>query len=407
MKRYPKEMVQIHWTVHSCIKRLWERLKFFGYLIKLTFCTLCYNEFADKFYVGDTCMEPMFWFVDHFTKAMGPIFVAGVIILTLSIIIIAYTIGLSFWWQTSIPFTFLLLIVGNWLLINVVFHYYMAFITLPGFPPEGALVPEAVSICKRCISPKPPRTHHCSVCNRCILKMDHHCPWLNNCIGYYNHRYFFMYCVYIWLSVSFVLLFGIPVAYVHFFVEEKTQPLNITFIIPENKSSQNFLYDKSKSVIKSDLENFIKEKYSTAINTTTITINNNRSFVDYIYHTCLVYAALLCLGVFLAIGALTMWHARLITRGETSVEAHINKKERERLAKEGKIYKNPYNFGPKRNWILFLGLTDGSLLFFRNLLHVLFPSKHKPEGDGLRWHTRSEIKMIEDWNIIIDSAKQK
>lgn len=402
MKRYPKEMVQIHWTVHSCIKRLWERLKFFGYLIKLTFCTLCYNEFADKFYVGDTCMEPMFWFVDHFTKAMGPIFVAGVIILTLSIIIIAYTIGLSFWWQTSIPFTFLLLIVGNWLLINVVFHYYMAFITLPGFPPEGALVPEAVSICKRCISPKPPRTHHCSVCNRCILKMDHHCPWLNNCIGYYNHRYFFMYCVYIWLSVSFVLLFGIPVAYVHFFVEEKTQPLNITFIIPENKSSQNFLYDKSKSVIKSDLENFIKEKYSTAINTTTITINNNRSFVDYIYHTCLVYAALLCLGVFLAIGALTMWHARLITRGETSVEAHINKKERERLAKEGKIYKNPYNFGPKRNWILFLGLTDG-----RNLLHVLFPSKHKPEGDGLRWHTRSEIKMIEDWNIIIDSAKQK
>lgn len=402
MKRYPKEMVQIHWTVHSCIKRLWERLKFFGYLIKLTFCTLCYNEFADKFYVGDTCMEPMFWFVDHFTKAMGPIFVAGVIILTLSIIIIAYTIGLSFWWQTSIPFTFLLLIVGNWLLINVVFHYYMAFITLPGFPPEGALVPEAVSICKRCISPKPPRTHHCSVCNRCILKMDHHCPWLNNCIGYYNHRYFFMYCVYIWLSVSFVLLFGIPVAYVHFFVEEKTQPLNITFVIPENKSSQNFLYDKSKSVIKSDLENFIKEKYSTAINTTTITINNNRSFVDYIYHTCLVYAALLCLGVFLAIGALTMWHARLITRGETSVEAHINKKERERLAKEGKIYKNPYNFGPKRNWILFLGLTDG-----RNLLHVLFPSKHKPEGDGLRWHTRSEIKMIEDWNIIIDSAKQK
>lgn len=34
---------------------------------------------------------------------------------------------------------------------------------------------EAVSICKKCLTPKPIRTHHCSVCNRCVLKMDHHC----------------------------------------------------------------------------------------------------------------------------------------------------------------------------------------------------------------------------------------
>ena len=36
-------------------------------------------------------------------------------------------------------------------------------------------IPEVVSICKKCISPKPPRTHHCSVCKTCVLKMDHHC----------------------------------------------------------------------------------------------------------------------------------------------------------------------------------------------------------------------------------------
>jgi hypothetical protein len=40
---------------------------------------------------------------------------------------------------------------------------------------QGTLIPEAASICKKCIAPKPPRTHHCSVCNKCILKMDHHC----------------------------------------------------------------------------------------------------------------------------------------------------------------------------------------------------------------------------------------
>jgi len=38
--------------------------------------------------------------------------------------------------------------------------------------------------CRKCFAPKPERAHHCSECNRCVLKMDHHCPWLaNNCVG--------------------------------------------------------------------------------------------------------------------------------------------------------------------------------------------------------------------------------
>lgn len=99
----------------------------------------------------------------------------GVAALTTSVVSIAYWIGLPFWWAKSQLMTVFLLIVGNWLLLNVVFHYIMAVITPPGYPPEGVSLVEAVSMCGKCISPKPPRTHHCSVCNRCILKMDHHC----------------------------------------------------------------------------------------------------------------------------------------------------------------------------------------------------------------------------------------
>ena len=44
--------------------------------------------------------------------------------------------------------------------------------------------------CKKCKAIKPPRTHHCSLCSKCYLRMDHHCPWVGNCVGFKNHKFF-------------------------------------------------------------------------------------------------------------------------------------------------------------------------------------------------------------------------
>lgn len=73
----------------------------------------------------------------------------------------------------------------------------------------------------------------------------------------------------------------------------------------------------------------------------------------------------------------------MIGRGETSIEACINKAETKRFNKMGKVYRNPYNFGVKENWKRFLGLVNGRT-FWR---HILLPSGHAPLGNGLEWET--------------------
>lgn len=60
--------------------------------------------------------------------------------------------------------------------------------------------------CKKCNQEKPNRSHHCSVCNVCILKMDHHCPWINNCVGYRNHGHYLRFLFYVTLAMIMGLL---------------------------------------------------------------------------------------------------------------------------------------------------------------------------------------------------------
>ena len=61
-------------------------------------------------------------------------------------------------------------------------------------------------VCKSCRAVKPPRTHHCSICGRCVMKMDHHCPWMNNCIGLNNQKAFVLFNFYVCICALWTVI---------------------------------------------------------------------------------------------------------------------------------------------------------------------------------------------------------
>uniref|UniRef100_A0A8B9EMR3 Palmitoyltransferase n=1 Tax=Anser cygnoides TaxID=8845 RepID=A0A8B9EMR3_ANSCY len=363
---------------------------------RLCLRSLLYNSFTNSDVVLDSLFEPVYWLVDHVTrwfgvvsaggggrgsglgvscaapgkKGQGPwcgvcffpracvlsllsstgqmlpalltpapfpqVFVALVIGLTSSIVAIVYICLLPLILQTYTPAWICWhLTYGHWNLVMIVFHYYKAITTSPGHPPQAKNDLTGVSICRKCIAPKPARTHHCSICNRCVLKMDHHCPWLNNCVGHYNHRYFFSFCLFMTMGCIYCSISG---------------------------------WD------------MFRDAYA-AIETYYQTPPPTFSFRQRAFHKSVVYLWVLCSSVALALGALTLWHAALITRGETSIERHINRKERQRLQKKGKVFRNPYSYGSWDNWKVFLGVDVPR----HWLTRVLLPSPHLPHGTGLSW----------------------
>eukprot|EP00923_Selenidium_pygospionis_P010146 GHVN01017627.1.p1 GENE.GHVN01017627.1~~GHVN01017627.1.p1 ORF type:complete len:268 (+),score=19.87 GHVN01017627.1:40-843(+) len=61
--------------------------------------------------------------------------------------------------------------------------------------------------CRKCNALKPPRTHHCSTCGRCIFKMDHHCMWVNNCVAALTQKHFLLFLLYVTLLSGYSLGF--------------------------------------------------------------------------------------------------------------------------------------------------------------------------------------------------------
>ncbi|KAL4641064.1 putative palmitoyltransferase ZDHHC16 isoform X1 [Arapaima gigas] len=350
-----------HARLPRCMQELW------SYSI-LFLKSLYFSSLTNSDVVMDALFEPVFWLVDHLTRWFGSVFVCLVVILTSSILIITYFSLLPLVLDTY-PTAWIVwhLCYGHWNLVMIVFHYYKATRTSPGQPPQIKCDIPAVSVCKKCIIPKPARTHHCSICNSCILKMDHHCPWLNNCVGHFNHRYFFSFCLFMTLGCSYCSISGRNMfldAYsaIQRFKSLDVEPQGVPVtgvgwligLLPSASAPGQSYYQSPPPPF---------------------------TFRDKMFHKSIIYMWVLTSTVALALGALTLWHALLISRGETSIERHINSKETQRMQKRGKVFRNPFNYGRLNNWKVFLGIEKRS----HWLTRVLLPSSHPPYGDGITW----------------------
>jgi len=126
-----------------------------------------------------------------FVRLLGPLFVIIASGLISTVITIHFRVLIPFY---SPYFSFpgiVNLCFSIYMTYNIGFNYFMVVFSKPGFsdeigpstPIEGELADPKKSqprYCKTCKIIKPERSHHCHVCQRCVLKMDHHCPWVMN-----------------------------------------------------------------------------------------------------------------------------------------------------------------------------------------------------------------------------------
>lgn len=277
-------------------------------LAKYTVVSLVYNAQVDFNYAVDTVFNPVFFTLDNLTACLGPYLVALVFLLLSSVIGICYVLGIEWYLRQKLHKTLAVaFVIGHYLQFCVWLHFYKGVVESPGHP--AVLDPSNADVCRRCVFPKPARTHHCSVCKRCVLRMDHHCPWLNNCVGLHTHRHFYLFSFFTLLGCIFVAVFGLPVLY--------------EFLVTV-KDDQYFA-----SVPQTYLGKWVASKA---------------------YSRIVWYTVFMVASIGLCVFGLFCWHTSLIAANETSVEHAQNYYERKRLSELNMRYENPYNRGTLKNF---------------------------------------------------------
>jgi hypothetical protein len=189
--------------------------------------------------------------------------------------------------------------------------------------------------CEKCKISRPPRCHHCSVCNRCILRFDHHCVWLNNCIGQNNYRNFLSTL----LFVSIGCFYGVTVLWSPFYEPLKQQV---------SEHGWHFLYENKTGFLNlPPLGTLVRQFWSTGLEQEIV--------------VKLVFPLLVSVGVLQAV--FLSYHIRYTVLARTTLEYKILlDRQYQNLVQRNEIYpvpRNPFDRGWLENVRDVLGPAPG------------------------------------------------
>ncbi|KAJ3322849.1 Palmitoyltransferase [Boothiomyces sp. JEL0866] len=236
--------------------------------------------------------------------------------------------------------------------LSIWINYYLGCVSDPGATPRNydPVKKEATKQkprwCKDCLAYKPPRAHHCSVCNKCILRMDHHCPWLNNCIGHKNHPHFLRFLG----SVTFASMYGVALI-----------SMRIWYVIAYQNQMNSYFRGQAD--------------YKFNVHYTPV-------FTD-VQIFSLLYVVIVFFALLFTVGILYLWQLWYVSRNVSTIESFEmntidDMKRRGQIPKEKRF---PYDLGVYRNF---------KAMFGDNILFWWFPKAAK--GDGVKYDVDPEVK---------------
>lgn len=107
---------------------------------------------------------------------------------------------------------------ANWILFLITGGHFRRFMRLFGagsslWRTNRVTAIEAVAshshmsgaYCTACEQSEPERAHHCPLCSMCVKKRDHHCYFLGSCVGFFNERFFIVFCFHAATGAAFSL----------------------------------------------------------------------------------------------------------------------------------------------------------------------------------------------------------
>lgn len=179
------------------------------------------------------------------------------------------------------------------LLLISLYAFYEASTTNPGvikrkdiptlkakYPTQAPFdIPKRKTECNKCnLNTIVPRSKHCNVCNKCIIKFDHHCVWVNNCIGAFNYKYFLLYLLSHTLLTLYMGVIGVVMLY-YYIIDNKL--MNAYFVKVESG-------EKIKGDISIVMKYMINKHYGFFATTVMLIVIGVSLFVFLMYHMNLI-----------------------------------------------------------------------------------------------------------------------